>query len=194
MSDENMSNNNRRKLLKTIAAGSGAVVAGKGLPESWSRPVVDSVLLPAHAQTSQDQTSTQGPTRTLVATVDLDATNQNNQATVNLPAGNYEIVPISGTYVAWNAWGNVSGCDANGENCNEGYVYEYQYSSPTIGTNNFSLLGSRYATASQALAAAQSQPAVTFSLPGTELLVLHINDSVYNDNTGGVTLEIYQIT
>jgi len=42
----------RRKLLKSIAAGSGAVIAGKNLPESWTRPVVDAVLLPAHAQTS----------------------------------------------------------------------------------------------------------------------------------------------
>ena len=47
------SNESRRKLLKSIAAGSGAIVAGKSLPESWSRPVVDSVMLPAHAQTSQ---------------------------------------------------------------------------------------------------------------------------------------------
>ena len=47
------SSESRRKLLKSIAAGSGAIVAGKNLPESWSRPVVDSVMLPAHAQTSQ---------------------------------------------------------------------------------------------------------------------------------------------
>ena len=46
------SSEKRRKLLKSIAAGSGAIVAGKSLPESWSRPVVDSVMLPAHAQTS----------------------------------------------------------------------------------------------------------------------------------------------
>lgn len=46
------SSESRRKLLKSIAAGSGAIVAGKSLPESWSRPVVESVLLPAHAQTS----------------------------------------------------------------------------------------------------------------------------------------------
>ncbi|MCP3908768.1 MAG: hypothetical protein GY712_12215, partial [Oceanicoccus sp.] len=42
----------RRKLLKSIAAGSGAVVAGKTLPESWSKPVIDSVMLPAHAETT----------------------------------------------------------------------------------------------------------------------------------------------
>jgi hypothetical protein len=46
------SSESRRKLLKSIAAGSGAIVAGKSLPESWSRPVVDSVMLPAHAQIS----------------------------------------------------------------------------------------------------------------------------------------------
>ena len=47
-----MSDQNRRKLLKSIAAGSGAVIAGRNLPESWTQPVVDSVMLPAHAQTS----------------------------------------------------------------------------------------------------------------------------------------------
>ena len=47
-----MSDKSRRKLLKSIAAGSGAIVAGKSLPDSWSKPVVDSVMLPAHAQTS----------------------------------------------------------------------------------------------------------------------------------------------
>ena len=52
------SSDSRRKLLKSIAAGTGAVVAGKNLPESWSRPVVDSVMLPAHAQTSPGATST----------------------------------------------------------------------------------------------------------------------------------------
>ena len=50
----------RRKLLKTIAAGSGAVVAGKAIPESWSRPVVDSVVLPAHAATTDDSGSQGG--------------------------------------------------------------------------------------------------------------------------------------
>ncbi|MDH3378156.1 MAG: hypothetical protein OEQ39_14520 [Gammaproteobacteria bacterium] len=46
------SNESRRKLLKSALAGSGAVIAGKSLPENWTKPVVESVLLPAHAQTS----------------------------------------------------------------------------------------------------------------------------------------------
>jgi len=47
-----MSNENRRKLLKSLAAGSGAIIAGKSLPDNWIKPVVDSVMLPAHGQTS----------------------------------------------------------------------------------------------------------------------------------------------
>lgn len=42
----------RRKLLKSIAAGSGTIIAGKNLPEKWTEPVINTVLLPAHAQTS----------------------------------------------------------------------------------------------------------------------------------------------
>jgi len=49
------SNDSRRKLLKSIAAGSGAVVAGKTLPESWSKPVIDSVVLPSHATTTSPE-------------------------------------------------------------------------------------------------------------------------------------------
>jgi hypothetical protein len=51
----------RRKLLKSIAIGGGAAALGKTLPEQWSKPVVDSVLVPAHAQ------ATQQPQRSLVA-------------------------------------------------------------------------------------------------------------------------------
>ena len=65
------SDKSRRKLLKSIAAGSGAIVAGKSLPESWSRPVVDSVMLPAHAQTSTEASC--GPiTATAVEFLDDD--------------------------------------------------------------------------------------------------------------------------
>jgi len=41
----------RRSLIKALASG-GAVVAAGSLPRQWSKPVVDSVMLPAHAQTS----------------------------------------------------------------------------------------------------------------------------------------------
>jgi len=44
----------RRKALKVMAAGSGAIIAGKSMPESWSKPVIDTVLLPTHAATTDD--------------------------------------------------------------------------------------------------------------------------------------------
>ncbi len=47
-------NKSRRTLLKSIAAGGGAVVAGKTLPDTWKKPVIDSVMMPAHAQTSDE--------------------------------------------------------------------------------------------------------------------------------------------
>ena len=52
MTDKNKTIENRRKLLKSVAAGGGAIIAGKTLPEKWTRPAVDSVMLPADAETS----------------------------------------------------------------------------------------------------------------------------------------------
>ena len=40
----------RRKLLKTLAGTGGVVAAGALLPEKWTQPVVDRILVPAHAQ------------------------------------------------------------------------------------------------------------------------------------------------
>ena len=51
MSDTN-STEGRRQLLKALAVGGGAVVVGNSLPESWMKPVIESVVLPAHAQAS----------------------------------------------------------------------------------------------------------------------------------------------
>ncbi len=42
----------RRKLLKSVVAGGGALTVAKMLPDQWARPVVDSVMLPSHAQAS----------------------------------------------------------------------------------------------------------------------------------------------
>ena len=51
MSDTN-SPEGRRQLLKALAVGGGAVVVGNSLPESWMKPVIESVVLPTHAQAS----------------------------------------------------------------------------------------------------------------------------------------------
>ena len=44
----------RRKLLKALL-GAGAVVTGSNiLPDKWAKPVIDTVILPAHAGFSPD--------------------------------------------------------------------------------------------------------------------------------------------
>lgn len=44
----------RRAVLKKIVAGTGIAATVAALPEKWTQPVVDKVLVPAHAQTSDD--------------------------------------------------------------------------------------------------------------------------------------------
>jgi hypothetical protein len=41
----------RRRLLATLGTG-GAIAVAKTLPESWTKPLIDSVMLPAHGETS----------------------------------------------------------------------------------------------------------------------------------------------
>ena len=42
----------RRKLLKKAGVSSGAVAAASLLPDNWVKPILNSVALPAHAETS----------------------------------------------------------------------------------------------------------------------------------------------
>ena len=46
----------RRKLVKALAAGGSGVL----LSQEWSKPIVDSVILPLHAQASQRWTPSFG--------------------------------------------------------------------------------------------------------------------------------------
>jgi hypothetical protein len=65
----------RRKVLRNTLIG-GAVISTGALPEKWSKPVLDSVILPVHAETTDDSdsnpggnpTTTAAPTTTPVAT------------------------------------------------------------------------------------------------------------------------------
>ena len=52
----------RRRLLRSaLAAGSAGLVVQQ-LPDAWKRPILDNAILPAHAQTSPDDTGPTGPT------------------------------------------------------------------------------------------------------------------------------------
>ena len=46
----------RRRILKKMAVGGGIVTASQVMPERWTKPVIDSVILPAHARSSENIT------------------------------------------------------------------------------------------------------------------------------------------
>lgn len=56
---------NRRRLVKALSV-TGAVAGAVSLPERWTRPIVDSVSLPAHAQTTAQGFFGQGDLNAIV--------------------------------------------------------------------------------------------------------------------------------
>lgn len=59
--------NRRRQILKSLALGGGTMVGLTHLPGRWVKPVIEAVVIPAHAQTSTT-TTTATPTTTATAT------------------------------------------------------------------------------------------------------------------------------
>jgi len=55
-------NGGRRRLLTTLAWSGSAMIA---LPERWTKPVIQSVMLPAHAQTSATEEEPQSEPQTI---------------------------------------------------------------------------------------------------------------------------------
>lgn len=49
-SNSDIANATRRRLFKTLIGTGAVLVAGRTLPEHWTRPVVEAVIVPAHAQ------------------------------------------------------------------------------------------------------------------------------------------------
>lgn len=52
---------NRRRLLKTLSVGGGVAIGFEMIPDRWTQPLVQSVYLPAHAQTSLPVLRVGGP-------------------------------------------------------------------------------------------------------------------------------------
>ncbi len=50
--DNEASSETRRKAMKRVLVGSGVVATSKVVPDSWSQPVIDSVVLPTHAEST----------------------------------------------------------------------------------------------------------------------------------------------
>lgn len=60
----------RRKILRGAAAGGGVAAGLHALPEKWASPVVDSVVLPAHAATSPE--GLRDPCETQIIPIDTE--------------------------------------------------------------------------------------------------------------------------
>lgn len=121
------------------------------------------------------------------ATVDLNAFTGNVES-LDLSAGTYEVTPVDDPFEAWNAWstgGAVRGCDANGENCNQGFIHQYTISFG--GTSTLVANGGRYETAELAFNNASS---FVFSLAADQIVSFQIVDINYGDNSGGVSLNV----
>lgn len=56
----------RRSVLKKMVVGGGVAATAKMMPDEWQKPVVESVILPAHAGVSINN----GPNATFVVTED----------------------------------------------------------------------------------------------------------------------------
>ncbi|HHB76531.1 MAG TPA: twin-arginine translocation signal domain-containing protein [Desulfobulbus sp.] len=82
---KNAVDQSRRKALKKMAVGT-AVAGTLAVSSKWSKPVVNSIILPAHAQATNAQgpvsTSTTTPTPT---TTSFEAGFQTENITVDLP-------------------------------------------------------------------------------------------------------------
>ena len=59
-SDKNIQSAKRRGALKSIGGSAAAIAAAQNLPDTWKKPLVDSIVLPAHAETTDDSDSS-GP-------------------------------------------------------------------------------------------------------------------------------------
>lgn len=117
---------------------------------------------------------------------------------VALDAGTYRI-SARGTadgaaylFDAVNVWGFEAGCDANGENCSNGWRWRFELRRDPGGANELvaNVSSGLYATALGALNAAKLADPFEFTVASPETLYFVFADSRYDDNEGGASLEL----
>lgn len=112
--------------------------------------------------------------------------------TIPLAAGGYRLVPITtaegGAYTAWNPWSTVSGCNASGTSCSQGFRMHSQVRSASLGSRDVVANYGAHATAQSAFDA-QALPA-RFRLAQAEPVTFIVPDIIYNDNYGGISFRL----
>jgi len=106
-----------------------------------------------------------------------------NSVNVTLTPGSWTLQAVAG---AWNPWGGaVSGCDANGANCSNGWTTQFGYS---LNGDPFVIVGPTiWQNAALALA---NSPVETIMVDPAAAAELQIRDSYYGDNVGNVTVRL----
>ena len=111
----------RRALLKALAATGGAVAAVTLLPTEWTNPVIETGVLPVHAQTSPTAVPTAAPTNTpgpIAIITSCTALNANGNITIgpaDTIAMSTSILPtISGIGLTRTITLNEAGHGSNG--------------------------------------------------------------------------------
>lgn len=118
--------------------------------------------------------------------VDLNARSSNNGQTLTLGPGNYQWLPIVGTYQAWHAWGRNSGCGSL--TCSrQGWQTRFS----AITTLDGTLPGgvSRPLYASSALAIANTLPQGG-CISAEQDVTFFIADNPHSDNLGGLSIQV----
>lgn len=122
----------------------------------------------------------------------LDYTGPVNQQ-ITLDAGSYEITPLGtvdgGQYDAVNYWSNVSGCDGNGENCSQGWVWSFSLQdavNAVVASYSSGIYSNRLAALGEAKAFGPFQ----FDLASSQTLHFQFDDTNYSDNIDGVSFDL----
>ena len=112
------------------------------------------------------------------------------------------------TYLGWNPWSNVSGCDVNGAHCTQGFSERFNILGTGGDVYSFSASAGPYATAALANAAAVSGPifgrlngsadtsfgsVVPFHQINAINAVFYIPNAAYPDSSGGISLILTRV-
>lgn len=122
---------------------------------------------------------------------------------VALDAGTYEITAFGSadgaqySFDGFTVWSSVAGCDGNGENCSQGWRWAFRLvgdpNDPT-GSLVASYSTGLYSTALAALAEAKLDDPFQFLLPSSTTVYFYFRDNPYTDNSGGISLELTQVS
>jgi hypothetical protein len=144
-------------------------------------------------------------TTATAAVVDLNSLanaslNGSNGVDLFLNAGTYQLSAFNGTYGAFTRFANVTGCDADGKNCSQGYevsfraiadgfTYGFGDGSANGGIGPISPGDGYFANQALALAASTGLPA-SLTVNTAQNVRFFIYDDVLGDNSGGVSINI----